>query len=70
MNLISVDITRLGPLELGEPATLIGKDGDGAIRIEEFAKWAGTISYEVMTTVGRLNPREWITGRITLPSGK
>ena len=33
-------------------ATLIGADGDAAIALDEFAGWAGTISYEILTGLG------------------
>jgi alanine racemase len=33
-------------------ATLVGEDGGSAITLDEFAGWAGTISYEVITRLG------------------
>jgi alanine racemase len=54
MDLIAVDITDLaGPARRGDIVTLIG----GAIGIDELAKYAGTISYEILTSVGRRGNR-------------
>lgn len=38
---------------VGDVATLIGGDGDQTISLDEFAGWAGTISYEVLTGLGQ-----------------
>ncbi len=37
----------------GEAATLIGADGPDAIALDDFATMAGTISYEILTGLGR-----------------
>jgi len=53
MDFVMVD---LGPeansIAVGDVATVIGKDGDDEITVDEFAGWAGTISYEVLTGLG------------------
>lgn len=43
-------------VELGDPVTLIGRDGSEAVTAEEWAQLAGTINYEVVTG---LEPRPW-----------
>ncbi len=50
------DITDAGEVIEGDPITLIGRDGDKIITVEEHAKIAGTINYEIVTG---------ITGRIS-----
>jgi alanine racemase len=61
MDFIMVD---LGPaptsVRIGDVATIIGKDGSGEITIDEFAGWAGTISYEVLTGLGSRLHREYL----------
>ena len=45
-------LTLSGPLPeaaAGDVATLIGRDGDAEITVEEVALQAGTISYEILT---------------------
>jgi len=39
--------------EVGSVATLIGSDGAAAIDLDDFASAAGTISYEILTGLGR-----------------
>lgn len=53
MDLIVVRIPKGVTVKVGDMATLIGGDGRDQIDAEEFAGWAGTSSYEVLT---RLNP--------------
>ena len=43
----------------GDVATLIGSDGQDAITVDEFAAWAGTISYEILAGLGPRLPREY-----------
>jgi len=40
--------------------TLMGRDGDERITAEDLARWAGTISYEVLLAATGRVPREWI----------
>jgi alanine racemase len=53
MDSITVDASAVPDIEVGDPATLIGADGGERIRAEEVAAWSGTISYEVLTSIGR-----------------
>jgi len=39
-------------VQVGDTATVIGRDGDQVISAEEVAEWSGTISYEVLTSIG------------------
>jgi alanine racemase len=65
MDMMMID---LGPVEqarvqTGDVATLIGEDEGEAITLDEFANWAGTISYEILTGLGgrvrRVYRRTW-----------
>ena len=38
-------------VELGDEVVLVGKQGRESIRVEELARWAGTINYEVTTGI-------------------
>ncbi len=61
MDFVMVD---LGPapssVGIGDVATIIGKDGGDEIMVDEFADWAGTISYEVLTGLGSRLHREYL----------
>jgi alanine racemase len=53
MDFVMVDVgPDGGGVRLGDVATLVGEDGGSAITLDEFAGWAGTISYEVITRLG------------------
>ena len=52
MDAITLDVTAAPDVEVGDTATLVGRDGEEAISAEEVAAWSGTISYEVLTAIG------------------
>jgi alanine racemase len=52
MDAITLDVTDVPGVAVGDVATLIGRDGDERITAEEVAAWSGTISYEVLTSIG------------------
>ena len=52
MDAITLDVTDVPGVQAGDVATLIGRDGDERITAEEVGAWSGTISYEVLTSIG------------------
>lgn len=62
MDQTMVDITDLEEnVQSGDPVTLIGPQGDGEIKLEEFSQWARTISWEVLCSVTKRVPRIYRT---------
>ena len=57
MDMTVVDLGPDDPGGVGDVATLIGTDGDERIALDEFASWAGTISYEILVKLGDRLPR-------------
>ncbi len=57
MDLTGVDVTALPACARGDEAVVIGRQGGDEIRPEEVAAAAGTISYEVMTSIAPRVPR-------------
>ena len=57
MDLLAVDVSDLAPtaIKRGDWATLIGGD----ISVDHLAAWEGTISYEVLSNLGRRYHRVW-----------
>jgi alanine racemase len=56
MDMTVVDVTTVPEVQVGDVATLIGRDGSEELTVEEVAAHAGTISYEILTRLGtRLN---------------
>jgi alanine racemase len=52
MNLIMVDITDIRGVKLEQVVTLIGRDGDEFLGVDQLALWAQTVNYEI---IGRIN---------------
>jgi len=52
MDAITLDVTDVPAVHVGDVATLIGDDGDERITAEEAGGWSSTISYEVLTSIG------------------
>ena len=52
MDAITLDVSEVPGVQLGDTATLIGRDGDQVITAEDVAEWSDTISYEVLTSIG------------------
>ena len=59
MTMVAVPPERAASVRVGDVATLFGGEGEGAITLDEFAGWAGTISYEILTGLGSRLPREY-----------
>lgn len=60
MDMTVVDITDLERVEVGDVATLIGRDGAEIVTLEEVAELAGTINYEILTGLSQRLPRVWM----------
>jgi len=62
MDVTMVDVTDVADVALGDEVVLIGRQGGDEITAEEIAEKIGTISYEVLCTVGKRVPRVSIRG--------
>ena len=51
MDQFMVDVTNIENVESGKLATLIGKDGDLEITIDDLAKICDTINYEIICSI-------------------
>jgi alanine racemase len=60
MDMTVVDITDLPEAKRGDVATFVGTDGDEAVSLEEVARHAGTINYEILTGLTSRLPRIWV----------
>ena len=56
MDLMMVDAGDL-TVAVGDVATLIGTDGGAELTVHDWAKWSGTVTYEVLTSLGSRLPR-------------
>jgi len=61
MDMTMVDVTDIGPVQVGEAATLIGAQGSETIGADDVAAWTETIPYEVLCAIGPRVPRLYET---------
>lgn len=70
---VTMDHTMVEPgpgaaVRLGDPVTLVGQDRRAAIRIQEFARWAGTIAYDALCGISPTIPRRYLPApRVSQP---
>ncbi len=61
MNLTICDITGIKGVSSGDEVVFLGPQGDETITADDLAKWAGTISYEVLCSIGQQNTRKYLS---------
>ena len=57
MDMLMVDITKLGDIKVGSAVVLIGTQKKQKISALDLAKIAGTIDYEILTLLHKRIPR-------------
>lgn len=57
MDLTMVDVTDIEGAQLGDEVVLWGRQNGAEISVAEVADWQGSISYEVLTRLGKRVPR-------------
>ncbi len=60
MNMTQIDLTRAPQARVGSAVTLIGRDGDASVSSDDWATWADTINYEIVTRLPSELPREYV----------
>ena len=60
MDYIMVDVGDIHDIKIGDEVTLIGKDGDDQIKVEELARHIGTIPYEITCALGKRVRRVYV----------
>ncbi|MBB6690967.1 serine racemase VanT catalytic subunit [Cohnella xylanilytica] len=61
MDQMTVDVTDIDDdVRQGDTVTLIGQDGEERITVEEVAGWAGTISNEIVSSLGARLDRQYL----------
>jgi alanine racemase len=51
MDMITIDVTDT-PVEPGDEVVITGRQGEDQIRVDDVARWVGTIPYELLCRVG------------------
>lgn len=57
MDQFMVDVTKIEDVSRGDTVTLIGRDQEKEIRMEELAELCGTINYEIACNINKRVPR-------------
>jgi alanine racemase len=57
MDLTMVDVTDIPGVQPGEEVVLWGRQREAELSVNEVADWQGSISYELLTRVGKRVPR-------------
>ncbi len=60
MDYLMLEVGDLPEASIGDEVTLIGRDGTEEIRVEELAKWIGTIPYELTCGLGKRVKRVYV----------
>lgn len=60
MDQFMVDVTDIPDVKIGDEVTLIGKEGQTEISVDELAEIAGTINYEIVCDLGKRIPRVFV----------
>ncbi len=65
MDQCMIDVTDIPEAAEDTPVTLLGRDGDDEITMEELAEWSGGFHYEIPCVLGKRVPRVYVKdGRI------
>lgn len=62
MDQMMVDVTRIPEVQPGDPVTLVGRDGQEQITVEQIAEQAGSFNYEFICGISRRVPRVYYRG--------
>ena len=60
MDMCMIDVTDVPEVTYADEVVLMGRQGELEISAQELAKWAGTITYEIVCGVGARVPRRYI----------
>ena len=59
MNMTQIDVSHAPRAAPGSGVTLIGRDGGAEVTADDWAAWAGTINYEIVTRLPSELPRDY-----------
>ncbi len=60
MDLTLVDVSHIVGIELGDPVTLVGQDGNDRITAWDHAHWSDTVVYETLCNLSERVPRRFV----------
>jgi alanine racemase len=60
MDHVMLDVTDVPGVAAGDEVVVVGGQGGVVVPADELAEWCETISYEVLTSVGKRVPRVYV----------
>lgn len=66
MDQMMVDVTHIPGVQVGDPVTLVGTDGEETITMEEISAMADSFNYEFVCGISRRVPRVYVRGGKTV----
>ena len=60
MDLTTLDVTDVPDVALGDIVTIYGKDGNAEIKVSDVAHEIGTVTSDLLCTLGRRVPRYYL----------
>ncbi|MDB4983249.1 MAG: alr [Myxococcales bacterium] len=67
MDMLMVDVTDVPGASVDDLVTLVGVDGAEAISVDDLARWAGTVNYEILCGISKRVPRLLKDAALTIP---
>jgi len=62
MEKITVNVSHIADVKVGDEAVLLGRQGADRISADEIAGWIRSNNYEVVTTIAPRLPRAYLDG--------
>ena len=59
-----VDVTEIPDVKLLDPVTLLGRDGEEQISMEDLGSLSGRFNYEFACDIGKRVPRHYVRKKI------
>lgn len=66
MDQFAIDVTEVEGVDEGDEVVMIGEQGREKISADKVAKWADTISYEILTGLAPRVPRKYVADGVTV----
>jgi alanine racemase len=70
MDMMMVDVTEVPGAAVGDAVTLVGRDGQEQIGVDDLAAWAGTVNYEILCGISKRVPRIYHQEETAVPGGQ
>ena len=60
MDQCMIDVTDVNTMDVEDEVTVIGKEGENEVTVDDLAKLTGSINYELLCLIGKRVPRVYM----------